>query len=290
MSEPSNYRNGLRPARKTGAYKTCTVCSNVFYVQKNRVEKAEFCSKKCKGIASRLPKNACKVCGTVFQPRMGRKDQPCCSRKCGNEYRKIREMQKCEFCGKEFYPSADTQRFCTVSCANEWQSRNKSTHTCKTCGNEFRLSPSKTKDSPYERMYCSIGCYHDHPETKKRMAKMVADQQKMLCSSIEKIGYEILDSIGIEYIRQHLIGDKFCVDAFIPNHNFVVQFDGDYWHGNTDKFPALDARQKKRVQLDKSQDAYMAVCGYKVLRFWEHVINSSPDSVRKSIQDALTQK
>lgn len=121
------------------------------------------------------------------------------------------------------------------------------------------------------------------------MATMVADQQKMKMSSIEKIGYEILDEIGIPYFRQHLIGEKFCVDAFIPSNNLVIQFDGDYWHGNTEKFPVLDARQKKRVKLDISQDAYMKTCGYRVLRIWEHVINNSRDNTKNIIQGALIQ-
>ena len=103
-------------------------------------------------------------------------------------------------------------------------------------------------------------------------------------SQLERRGYQIIDELGVAYIRQHLIGGKFCVDAFIPGSSLVVQFDGDYWHGNPVKFPNPDARQVKRQQLDQSQDAYMRACGFTVLRFWESDVYQDPDHVRTQLQ------
>lgn len=135
--------------------------------------------------------------------------------------------------------------------------------------------------------YCSQECRKKDPATRQRLIEMNQMQQQNKQSSIETIGYALLDRIGILYLPQHLIGGKFCVDAFVPVANIVIQFDGDYWHGNPAKFPTLDARQKKRARLDKSQDKYMLACGYTVLRFWETDIHKHLDSVSTQLRTAL---
>lgn len=113
---------------------------------------------------------------------------------------------------------------------------------------------------------------------------MNVKQQTMKESRLETRGYEILNELGITYLRQHLIAGKFCVDAFVPGSNLVVQFDGDYWHGNPEKFPKLDARQDRRRRLDQSQDAYMQVCGFTVLRLWESQVYRESEQVRTRLR------
>jgi very-short-patch-repair endonuclease len=105
---------------------------------------------------------------------------------------------------------------------------------------------------------------------------MNAIQQTMTPNKLETLGYSILDESKIDYIKQHLMFNKFCVDAYIPSKNIVVQFDGDYWHGNPNKFAHLDSRQKKRQNLDKSQDAYFKKCDVKVCRIWESDLVKDP--------------
>ncbi len=119
------------------------------------------------------------------------------------------------------------------------------------------------------------------------LIRMNAAQREGTANSLERFGYALLDTLGIDYLPQHLIGNKFCVDAFVPACGLVVQFDGDYWHGNPERFPALSERQKKRVRLDKSQDAYMATCGYRVVRLWEGELKRNPEAAQIRIQSAL---
>lgn len=116
---------------------------------------------------------------------------------------------------------------------------------------------------------------------------MNLDQQQGKMTEPERIGYAILDEIGIEYLPQHLIANKFCVDAFIPSIGLVIQFDGDYWHFNPAKFQEPDERQRKRMRLDRSQDKYMKACDYVVLRIWESDLRSNPESVREAILHLL---
>lgn len=282
------YASGAaRPQRKTGAERVCEVCGTVFYAQHNRLDTAKYCSRKCKGVASRLAEKPCAVCGKMFRPPMGRADQPCCSKKCGHIYRRKRDDRPCEVCGKMFSPYGDQARFCSWECTNVWQGRHKTEHVCKMCGKTFRWSPSRGK--AYNVTYCSLACRDADPDRHAMLVAMNAMQQRMKPNHVEQTGYAILDSLGVAYTPQHVIGGKFCVDAFLPDSGVIVQFDGDYWHGNPAKFPAPDARQRRRMTLDVSQDAYMVKCGYTVIRVWASDLERRGDHVTAELRRLLIQ-
>lgn len=132
-----------------------------------------------------------------------------------------------------------------------------------------------------------MACRNADPERRAILIQMNAQQQRGRRTKPETIGYSILDVLAIHYLPQHVIGTKFCVDAFVPGQGVVVQFDGDYWHGHPARFPEPDARQRKRMRLDKSQDAYMKACGYSVIRIWECDLLKNPESVTARLQKLL---
>lgn len=172
--------------------------------------------------------------------------------------------------------------FCCLAHQIEWQGRKKTEHTCTICSKVFRWSPSRKQ--AYNIKYCSLTCRDADPDRHTQLVQMNADQQRGHRTRIESIGYELLDKLGLTYLPQHVIGGKFCVDAFIPSHSMIVQFDGDYWHGNPELFPKPDARQRKRMQLDVSQDAYMRACGYTVTRLWGNELEHHSDRVLEHLQ------
>jgi very-short-patch-repair endonuclease len=112
---------------------------------------------------------------------------------------------------------------------------------------------------------------------------MVSLQQLGKMTKPEAIGYSLLKSLGIDFLPQHVIAGKFCVDAFVPSQNLIVQFDGDYWHANPTRFPNPDKRQQRRIKLDLSQDAYMKKCGYHVIRLWETDLKKNLEDVKKRL-------
>jgi very-short-patch-repair endonuclease len=118
---------------------------------------------------------------------------------------------------------------------------------------------------------------------------MNAKLQEGKPTRLEVTGYAMLDEMGIDYLSQYVIGGKFCVDAFIEKSGLVIQFDGDYWHGHPIRFPNPDTRQRRRMNLDHSQDAYLKRCGFRVLRIWESDIIQSPQSMRDRIALALSE-
>lgn len=211
-------------------------------------------------------------------------------RKLAGEYR------DCAYCGADVY----VQRFriekcksglffCDPSHQNAWQGRNKIDYICKTCGNGFRMSASFVKYR--NSTYCCIACRDADPDRHTQLIEMNVSQQRANePNNLERAGYAILDRLGVEYEPQYLIGGKFCVDAFVPSAGLVIQFDGDYWHGNPATYPQPDERQRKRIRLDSSQDSYMATCGYRVIRIWESDMKSDLSGVTSLLRRATGSK
>lgn len=234
----------------------------------------------------------CIVCGEERTDHLPPSQEHCsreCARVTAATKRRKGEDIPCHWCGTETYicrsriEGSDSGRFfCSQDCQIAWQGRNKTEHTCKTCGDTFRWSPSRSKS--YNITYCSLECRDADPARNEMLRRMCVEQQEVSPTSIERIGYGILDDLGIDYERQARIGGKFTVDAMIPAHDVAVEFDGDYWHGHLDKYNPEDERQQKRMRLDRSQTAYMEACGYTVLRFWGSTLREHPERVRHRLQ------
>ena len=82
-------------------------------------------------------------------------------------------------------------------------------------------------------------------------------------TSIEKKVYQELKDRGYLFERQKIVNNKFCVDAYIPKLNLIIECDGDYFH-------SLD----KIIKKDKAENAYLNKCGYNLLRLSETEINN----------------
>ncbi len=234
----------------------------------------------------------CIGCGKVVTKRM-QKNQKYCSLECwrNSKHPEIRTgvMKKCEWCGKSYYVTkhrVEKSRFCSKECSNNWQARNKIRFVCLVCGKDFFVSKSIL--SQRTPKYCSIKCRDNDPNYIGYIAGNMAQMDKKGLNKLEKCGNEILDDISVNYQYQALIENKFLVDVLIPEYKIVIQWDGDYWHGYNKDINTVNDRVRKRMLLDKSQDAYMKECGYHILRFWEHEVYKErrkvSDSIKKSIR------
>jgi G:T-mismatch repair DNA endonuclease (very short patch repair protein) len=94
-------------------------------------------------------------------------------------------------------------------------------------------------------------------------------------SSIELFVQNLLKQLGINFYAHHYISDiehKYRCDIYIPNIKTVLECDGDYWHGNSDKYPSLNERQKKQKERDNLRTKELMDKGYRVIRIWENKI------------------
>jgi very-short-patch-repair endonuclease len=282
------------PKRRRGSMKSCPICQSAFYVKASLSTQAKregiYCSRRCKGLGARHRPRPCETCQKIFQPTY-KTSKRFCSQLCSGVARRNGKMVPCTLCGDMFYlPKGRLelaqQYFCSLAHANIWQGRLKVEHTCTVCGKQFKWSASRGKQTTVQ--YCSLACRDKHPKTAAQLLAMNVRQQQRHTNGLERLGYAWLDSLHIVYEPQKVIGNKFCVDAFLPQQKIVIQFDGDYWHGNPARFPILDARQQRRVRLDASQDAYMRACGYIVIRLWETDMHRHLPSLTAQLQQQLT--
>lgn len=222
----------------------------------------------------------CVHCGATVTRRMpaGRRYcSPECYRTSPKPQRRTGITRSCETCEQPFYLAKSRMaegRFCSTHCADVWQGRNKTEHTCKICDCTFRWSPSRTASGQYTVTYCSLACRDADPTRRAMLLDMSAQQQLRRMTSAERAGYELLDRLGLPYQRQVVFGGKFTPDALLPASRLVVQFDGDYWHDR--KGTSTETRVRRRVALDRSQDAYIRACGWEVVRLWATDLASDP--------------
>lgn len=108
---------------KTGKIIICQTCNKEFYIPKNRINSAKFCSHYCRGASAmkRFKKN-CEICNKEFEFIHVRKDRAkYCSRKCYYKAQHLKGTIKyeCQFCNKLFRSSPSHKRkFCSKKCVN----------------------------------------------------------------------------------------------------------------------------------------------------------------------------
>jgi very-short-patch-repair endonuclease len=313
----------------------CQQCGKPFGAKKTLVEKGygKYCSKRCadqalKGGGPRWKGGPvtvnCAICNKEFEaPKylLEKGQGKYCSRRCAGLARRNKVTATCEVCGREFnvVPSkikAGEGKYCSRACFHKahgpkqtaknnpnWKG-GTATRTCAVCGQAFDVRHVLIKQSSVR--FCSYDCYwafmKEDEGVKDRMRDVAQQQEQQKGpNKLELAGYAILDSIGVPYVRQKKLAEKFVVDAFLPESDIVIQFDGDYWHGNPAKYKKVkdydEARdigyrplnkvQRMNTRKDAGQTAYLRKCDYTVLRFWESDVKTNPDEVRAKILAAV---
>ena len=225
----------------------------------------------------------CLGCGKTIVKRMPAGRKYCsltCYRNSSRPQRKTGKIVKCRYCGKEVYKRKfslnNKNHFCSITCGNRWQGRNKLDFICKICGKKFKWSKSRIKHN--NPLYCSWDCRIKDKEHIMKNAIMgnLVQQKKKGLNKLELRGRGLLEDLGVEFNEQVLMFDKFLVDVLLKNKPVIIQWDGEYWHN-----------KPKRKMLDKSQDAYMNKCGYKVLRITDRQIKDYKEEVYANITRAI---
>lgn len=291
----------------------CIKCGKIFSVGQATVKRGfgKYCSVECR---EKRAKVVCAYCGKEYETyeskvKLGAKY---CSNECkyadsGGPHpeRKTGQVVQCSNCGKELYRAKcfiekSGYFLCSQECRIEWQMRNRVQYTCKVCGKQFSWPVSRA--NKYTPRYCSIECRNKDPEKAEQLRRMNQLQQELNPNKLELMGYAILDDIGCEYIPQHRVGRYCTVDAVIPQAKIAIEFDGDYWHSNPNKYSrfkdipkgnpsnlrVMNEIQIDNSRLDKSKDSYLQNRGYTVLRFWESAVKNDPEDVRDAILTELT--
>lgn len=106
----------------------------------------------------------------------------------------------------------------------------------------------------------------------------------------EDFAKEFLDKLLVRYIYQFeakSIGRFY--DFYLPDHNLIIEVDGDYWHSNPKFYDLsnLTPTQKRNRRVDEAKNKWALMNGIPVLRLWEHDIRKNPKYVMDVLKETL---
>jgi G:T-mismatch repair DNA endonuclease (very short patch repair protein) len=107
-------------------------------------------------------------------------------------------------------------------------------------------------------------------------------------TKIEIIVKEVLDKLNINYIKNFRC-DRYIFDFYLLDYNFVIECQGDYWHGNKEYFKDLNEMQLKNIERDKNKIEYLEKNNIKSLFLWENEIYRFKTNLDKIILDKVNE-
>ena len=111
------------------------------------------------------------------------------------------------------------------------------------------------------------------PETRRKMKEHRATQIFPLKDSKPEIKIQnFLEQLGITFLTHKYIKieHSYQCDIFIPSMNFIIECDGNYWHGHPSiPIKKLTKRIIKSREIDNLRTKELQEQGFRVLRLWE---------------------
>lgn len=231
--------------------------------------------------------NECIVCKSET------KNKKFCSRKCydtrrPNMVKHHITNKKCEHCGNNFESNRQSAKYCSEKCYQNHRDIDNAIIKCSNCECEFKVIKSRFEKGLVK--YCSLKCRNTSEEwIKSNRIKNLNQLNKVGLNKLELSGRKLLQEIGIDFLEQQLICDKYVVDVLIPSKNIIIQWDGDYWHGhpNNLKNGIPNQLQKTNIEKDIRINKNLSNNGYKVLRFWQNDVDNNRDWVKNTIRQNI---
>jgi very-short-patch-repair endonuclease len=132
--------------------------------------------------------------------------------------------------------------------------------------------------------------------TKEKMSKSAINrllrEGKNHRSYLEIDFENIFEELNITFSHSFYVPSiKKIYDFYLPDHNILIEIDGDFWHCNPIKYPEPTCKtQKINIINDKFKNEWAQENGYKLLRFWENDINNNILEVKKTLLENLKKK
>jgi hypothetical protein len=129
---------------------------------------------------------------------------------------------------------------------------------------------------------------------REKIHRMLTETEFSLSSKKEKEFIEYcIKPLGIDYDTQYYLKDihHYC-DVYIPSKNMIIEFQGDYWHGNPNKYSndELSEYQKKKVTKDNELREYCSENGINLIEIWESDYDRNYSGVKMLLEEQIKQK
>jgi len=170
-------------------------------------------------------------------------------------------------------------------------------------GNKGKKKPTRTEEHKKNmslsikkswkegRLKINSGCFKKgHKSWSTGLTKETDERIKRYCeehrskqilpikdTKIEVKIQNFLKQLGIEFYTHFFVNNiehKYSCDIFIPSKKLIIECDGDYWHGNPQKFPNLNKYQLAQKERDEIRTQELIKQGYLVWRLWGHQIRN----------------
>jgi G:T-mismatch repair DNA endonuclease (very short patch repair protein) len=107
-------------------------------------------------------------------------------------------------------------------------------------------------------------------------------------TKIEIIIKDKLENMNMNFIKNYRC-DRYIFDFYLIDYNFVIECQGDYWHGNNEYFENLNEVQLKNIERDKNKKKYLEDNKIKSLFLWENEIYKFKENLEEIILNKLNE-
>lgn len=220
----------------------------------------------------------------------------CCSRKCAYLLRKVlsREYRICAECNNEFLVYKNNRKkCCSQNCAgihipyheNRINSRNLIIKERYGVDNIMKLQEYRDKIANTKLLRYGNSSYNNINKNIETCLARYGVKYVFLCTiksngkSISKSQKQLFDIVQNIYqdavIEHQLVDIGISVDIFIPSKNLIIEFYGDFWHCNPNKYNSEDYNRclhktaKEKWELDIIRENKIKEAGYNLKIVWE---------------------
>jgi hypothetical protein len=250
-----------------------------------------------------------------------RKRDRCKSLDIIKEGEKYYIIRKCPKCNQEIKTTSKDK---TIACRNYINALNGG-YLCKPCslklqegkGNPF-YGKKHTSESIKKMSDSRVGKYTGNENHMKKKEyrnmsknimrsnwdngildrKVISEQMKQtrrsgkiksaITSKKEREIVSFLRSLNIEVISSFRVDSKVC-DIYIPSLNLIIEYNGDYWHCNPDKYESEYFNQKKNKyakdiwEYDNNKLELIRNYGYNLEVVWENDLKTNNNIILEII-------
>lgn len=240
-------------------------------------------------------KKTCQTCGLAYLTRNERSVG--CSIKCLSEWRrktykgrkftqehidklnitKLRENvrkegdYRCDACNKQFVSNTSLRSHRSYCSATE----ELMSVACEVCGKVCKRQRGLT----WHMRSHEVGFFEEHS---RKISKGLETQKPRKRNSEAELAFKskMIEMHGDNVVHRYYVeGINHEFDFYVPNENILVEFDGDYWHGNSTKHE-LTPKMKRQYRLDESYTRAAEALGYIVRRVWASEALYYPHNLR----------
>ena len=205
---------------------------------------------------------------------------------CRNHFNKLKGTSLCKPCSLKLQVG-EGNPFYGKTHKKETIDEISKSRTGKHCGDANHMKKNEYRELSRNRMKSN---WSKNILTKEKMSEQLKETRRLgkiksgITSKKEKEIGVFLKSLGLNYIPSYRVDSKIC-DIYIPSLNLIIEYFGDYWHCNPNKYSEDYFNQKKNMSAkeiwfyDKMKIDLIINYGYNLEVIWETELKSNNNKI-----------